>query len=86
MSGTYEDLEVWRLAMDLVTVVYERTHDFPKSEMYGLANQMRRAAVSVPSNIAEGKGRSSDRELVQFLNHAEDHSTNFRRRSELPDV
>jgi four helix bundle protein len=70
MSGTYEDLEVWRQAMDLVESVYMHTRDFPKQGQYSLTNQLRRAAVSVPSNIAEGKGRSSDRELIQFLNHA----------------
>jgi four helix bundle protein len=70
MSGTYEDLEVWREAMDLVESVYTHTRDFPKQEQYCLTNQLRRAAVSVPSNIAEGKGRSSDKELIQFLNHA----------------
>ena len=70
MSGTYEDLKAWRLAMDLVSEVYRQTQAFPKAELYGLTNQLRRAAVSIPSNIAEGKGRSSDRELVQFLNHA----------------
>ncbi len=55
--------------MDLVESVYMHTRDFPRQEQYCLTNQLRRAAVSVPSNIAEGKGRSSDREL-QFLNHA----------------
>ena len=70
MGGTYEDLEAWRLAMDLVESVYRHTHKFPKHEVYGLTNQLRRAAVSVPSNIAEGKGRFSDRELSQFLHHA----------------
>jgi four helix bundle protein len=56
--------------MDLVVRVYEITRGFPKEELYGLTSQLRRAAVSVPSNIAEGKGRSSDKELVQFLNHS----------------
>jgi four helix bundle protein len=70
MSGTYEDLQAWRLAMDLATEVYRCTGLFPKAELYGLTDQMRRSAVSIPSNIAEGKGRSSDRELLQFLNHA----------------
>jgi four helix bundle protein len=70
MSGTYEDLETWQLAMELVEAVYRHTEEFPIREKYGLTNQLRRAAVSIPSNIAEGKGRSSDRELVQFLNHA----------------
>ena len=70
MSGTYTDLEVWRAAMDLVEGVYKVTKQFPKEEMYGLTSQLRRASVSVQSNIAEGKGRSSDKELVQFLSHA----------------
>jgi four helix bundle protein len=55
--------------MDLVESVYTHTRDFPKQEQDSLTNRLRRAAVSVPSNIAEGKGRSSDRELIQFLNH-----------------
>jgi four helix bundle protein len=70
MSGTYADLEVWQAAIELVVKIYEVTRRFPKDEMYGLTSQLRRAAVSVPSNIAEGKGRSSDRELTQFLCHA----------------
>jgi len=67
MAGTYQDLKVWQLAMDLVTQVYRCTATFPKQEMYGLTSQMRRSAVSVPSNIAEGKGRFSRKELVQYL-------------------
>jgi four helix bundle protein len=70
MHGTYEDLKVWRRAMDLVLEVYRCTGSFPKQEIYGLTSQMRRAAVSVPSNIAEGKGRFSRKELLQFLFHA----------------
>jgi four helix bundle protein len=70
MSGTYTDLEVWQAAMDLVMGIYEITQSFPREEIYGLTSQLRRAAVSVPSNIAEGKGKSSDKELVQFLNHS----------------
>jgi four helix bundle protein len=70
MSGTFEDLQAWRLTMDLATEVYRCTQLFPKVELYRLTDQMRRSAVSIPSNIAEGKGRSSDRELLQFLNHA----------------
>jgi len=56
-NGTYEDLKVWRLAMDLVIEIYRCTAAFPKQEVYGLTSQMRRAAVSITSNIAEGKGR-----------------------------
>ena len=70
MSGTYVDLEVGQAAMELAIQVYRLTQDFPREEMYGLTSQLRRAAVSVPSNIAEGKGRSSDRELIQFLCHS----------------
>jgi four helix bundle protein len=67
MAETYRDLKVWRRAMDLVVDVYRCTATFPKTEVYGLTSQMRRSAVSVPSNIAEGKGRFSRKELVQFL-------------------
>src|ERR1039458_4374064 len=70
MQGTYEDLKVWRRAMDLVLEGYRSTSSFPKQETYGRTSQMRRAAVSVPSNIAEGKGRFSRKELLQFLFHA----------------
>ena len=62
----FRDLEVWQQAMELVTLVYQRTQVFPKEETYGLTNQLHRAAVSVPSNIAEGQGRRSTKE---FLNH-----------------
>lgn len=70
MSGTYLDLKVWQRAMDLVYLTYNITQAFPKHELYGLTNQMRRAAVSVPSNIAEGKGRSTDKDMSLFLCHA----------------
>src|SRR5260370_14433262 len=70
MYGTYEDLKVWRRAMDLLLEVYRCTSSFPKQEIYGLTSQMRRSAVSIPSNIAEGKGRYSRKELLQFLFHA----------------
>jgi len=64
---THRDLAAWREAMTLVETVYQDTSRFPKDEMFGLAIQMRRAAVSVPSNIAEGAARNSSRELAQFL-------------------
>ena len=70
MSGSYKDLKVWQKSLDLVTDVYQLTRSFPRDEMYGMVAQMRRAAVSVSSNIAEGKGRSSDKEFVVFLCHA----------------
>jgi len=70
MSASYRDLRVWQNAMDLVVSVYEETQAFPKEERYGLTSQMRRAAVSIPSNIAEGKGRSTDRDRALFFCHA----------------
>jgi four helix bundle protein len=70
MGGTYHDLKVWQGAMELTTKIYRITRKFPAEELYGLSTQLRRAAVSVPSNIAEGKGRSSDKELLQFLSRA----------------
>jgi four helix bundle protein len=69
-GGTYEDLKVWRRATDLVLCVYRCSGSFPKQEVYGLTSQMRRSAVSIPSNIGEGKGRLYRKELLQFLFHA----------------
>lgn len=71
MNGrSYRDLEVWQKAMDLVTDIYSTTNSFPDTEKFGLTNQLRRAAVSIPSNIAEGQGRGSKKEFNQFLNIA----------------
>ena len=70
MSSSFKDLRVWREAMKLVCEVYRETAVFPKHGIYGLTQQMRRAAVSVPSNIAEGKGHRSNREFTHFLFHA----------------
>lgn len=67
MSGTFRDLKCWQKALDLTLLIYRATRTFPKDEVYGLTSQLRRAAVSVVSNIAEGKGRFSDKELLQFL-------------------
>jgi four helix bundle protein len=64
---THRDLAAWREAMTLVESVYRHTSSFPREDLYGLTAQMRRAAVSIPSNIAEGAGRNSSRELLQFL-------------------
>ena len=66
-SRSYRDLEVWKLSIDFVKKVYQVTHNFPASEKFGLINQIRRAAVSIPSNIAEGQGRNSTKEFKQFL-------------------
>ena len=64
---THKDLMVWKKSIDFVTRLYRLTENFPDSERYGLTNQLRRAAVSIPSNIAEGAARSSDKEFVKFL-------------------
>ena len=66
MGVSYRDLKVWQRSMNLVLSIYATTCRFPKEELYGLVSQMRRAAVSVPSNIAEGKGRSTDRDRAHF--------------------
>jgi len=70
MSSTlqsYRDLLVWQKGIDLVVVSYRATEAFPKSETYGLISQIRRAATSIPANIAEGYGRGTRKEYVQFL-------------------
>lgn len=64
---THKDLEVWKKSIDFVTELYKITAIFPKEELYGLTSQMRRAAVSIPSNIAEGAARKSNKEFIQFL-------------------
>lgn len=64
---THKDLEVWKLSVEFVTEVYSITGKFPKEELFGIVSQIRRAAVSVPSNIAEGFGRNTTGELNQFL-------------------
>ena len=64
---THMDLDVWKRSMDFVEEVYKVSAQFPKEEMYGLTSQIRRAAISIPSNIAEGASRQSAKEFVQFL-------------------
>lgn len=66
----YKDLKVWSKSIELVVDVYRATAEFPKEEKYGLISQMRRSAVSVSSNIAEGAGRNSDKEFCHFLSNA----------------
>ncbi len=66
----HQRLELWQQAMMLVKEIYAVTVDFPREEMFGLVSQMRRAAVSIPSNIAEGAARDGDREYIRFLNIA----------------
>jgi four helix bundle protein len=67
---SYKELVAWQKGIELVTEVYRLTRSFPKDEVYGLTNQLRRAVVSIPSNIAEGQGRLSTGEFKQFLGHA----------------
>ena len=67
MKRNHRSLKAWQLGIDLVERVYSTTATFPRAEIFGLAAQMRRAAVSVPSNIAEGFARTGTRELVRFL-------------------
>ena len=67
---SYQDLETWQQAMSLVVEVYRVTKLFPKEELFGLTSQLRRAAVSIPSNIAEGQGRTSTKEFLHHLSIA----------------
>lgn len=66
----HKDLEVWKKSIDTVIEIYRLSDAFPKLEIYGLTSQLRRAAVSIPSNIAEGAARGSDKEFLYFLNIA----------------
>ena len=70
MGASYKDLVVWQRAVQLSLEIYRLTSSFPSSEQFGLTNQLRRASVSIASNIAEGYGRSSRGEYLQFLGHA----------------
>ncbi len=69
-SSNYKELKVWQKAMDLTVEVYKLVKLLPKEETYALSDQMHRAVVSIPSNIAEGQGRNSDKEFIQFLSIA----------------
>lgn len=66
----HKDLEVYKSSLLLVKRIYELTRDFPKEELYGLVSQLRRASISIPSNIAEGAARRTNNELIQFLHIA----------------
>ena len=70
MSGSYKDLRVWQQAMQLGLTIYRVSAEFPNHEVYGLRQQVRKAAVSVASNIAEGKGRRTDKDFLSFLYRA----------------
>lgn len=67
MINSYKDLIVWQRLMDLVVEVYKLTEQYPKEEIYGLVSQTRRATVSIPSNIAEGRYRGTKKDFIQFL-------------------
>ncbi len=67
---SYRELIAWQKSVELVTQIYSITKEFPRDEIYGLTSQLRRSAVSVPSNIAEGQGRATKGEFIQFLGHA----------------
>jgi four helix bundle protein len=67
MFGNFRKLQLWKSSMNLTTEIYKLTRNFPESERYGLSSQMQRASVSIPSNIAEGFGRESTKELLRFL-------------------
>jgi len=68
---SYRDLRVWQSGMDLVVMIYEISDEFPSKEVYGLTSQIRRAAISVPSNIAEGHTRESTKEYLHHLSIAQ---------------
>src|SRR3954454_9966821 len=70
-TQSYKDLIVWQKSIALAKLVYQLTSKFPSEEKFGLVSQMRRAAVSVPSNIAEGQARHTTGEFIQFISHAE---------------
>jgi four helix bundle protein len=67
---THKDLDVWKEAISLVIEIYELLKEFPAEEKYGLVNQIKRSAVSIPSNIAEGASRNSDKDFIRFLHIA----------------
>ena len=67
---SHKDLTVWQKSMELVVEIYKISRNYPKDEVFGLVSQMRRAAISIPSNIAEGFGRSYDKETLRFLSTA----------------
>ena len=69
-TSYYKELQVWQKAMDLVVEIYKISKLLPKEETYGISDQIRRAAVSIPSNIAEGQSRNSAKEFIQFLSIA----------------
>ena len=70
MHHNFRELEIWKESKDLSVRVYKITRDFPKQEVYGITSQICRASVSIPSNIAEGAGRNSNKDFSRFINIA----------------
>jgi four helix bundle protein len=77
----YKELKLWQKSIDLVTLIYALTRDFPQNEKFGLVSQVNRSAVSIPSNIAEGAGRNSNKEFGHFLSIA--HASSFELETQL---
>ena len=75
--GPHKNLRVWNESMELAKKIYQITANFPKEELFGLVSQMRRCAVSIPSNIAEGYGRGTNAELIHFLYISLGRQTNW---------
>jgi four helix bundle protein len=82
----HRKLEVWKNSMQLTKIIYKVTVSFPASELYGLVSQMRRAAVSIPSNIAEGAARTGKKEFLQFLNIAQGSASELDTQIELAQM
>lgn len=79
MGASFKDLVVWQRAVQLSLAIYKLTSSFPASERFGLTNQLRRASVSLASNIADGYGRSTKGEYLLFLGHARGSNCEFKR-------
>ncbi len=77
----YKELKIWQKAMELVTDIYKATSAFPDKERFGLISQINRASVSIPSNIAEGAGRNSDKDFLRFLSMA--HASSYETETQL---
>lgn len=70
MAQSYENLKIWQEAIDLASLIYKTTNKFPKNELFGIISQIRRAAVSISANIAEGSGRGSKKDFCRFVDIA----------------
>jgi four helix bundle protein len=86
MLNSYKDLHVWKKSLELVKEIYSLTEKFPKEEIFGLTSQMRRSAVSVPSNIAEGRSRGTRKDFIQFLRIALGSATELQTQLEITKI